>query len=110
VIRLLPLLLLACATDPAPVVDVELRDRLAVVESRLELAEQRMVEQDKSIKQASILAALGGPKRRYTGGVGCDASLYMVGSYGAEACAALQRTGLCDPQPLSVPDKLAVRE
>jgi hypothetical protein len=102
------LALIACAADPAPVVDVELRDRLTVVENRLELAEQRMLDQDKHINQTAKLAVLGGPKRRYTGGVGCDTSAYMIESNGWQAQQALLRCGLCDPAPLPAPT-LAVK-
>jgi hypothetical protein len=110
--RLLLLTLLACAADVGPVErrTEELRtwERLERQQVRIEALERSQVELAEHIKQASVLAALGGPKRRYTGGVGCDLSAYMDQSNGWKAQQALLRCGLCDPAPLPVPT-LAVK-
>ena len=101
--HLLALTLIACATDPAPVVDVELRDRLTVVENRLELAEQRMLDQDKSIDDTRSLCIIGGPRQRYREGVKCSDQWFMPGSFGASAHRALMASGFCDEQILPKP-------
>jgi hypothetical protein len=94
--RILALTLLACATDPAPVVDVELRDRLTVVEKRLELAEQRQEDLARQVDDARSLCLIGGPKRRYNAGVRCSDDNFLPGSFGASAHRALMASGFCE--------------
>ncbi len=107
---LLALTLLACATDPAPVVDVELRDRLTVVENRLELAEQRTIDLESQLDDTRSLCLIGGPRQRYREGVKCSDQWFMPGSFGASAHRALMASGFCDQQHIpKPPPTLAVK-
>jgi hypothetical protein len=106
-------LLAACQSDPSlGALEREtaaLRAELARQESALLRLTEASQELQRQLDDARVLALLGGPKRRYAGGVSCDGGAYLPGSFGAAGHRALMKTGLCLPaEPLPVPDlKLA---
>lgn len=72
--------------------------------------ERRLNELEQQLHEARVLAAFGGARMRgpkVLRVITCDAS-FMPGSYGADAYAALRRTGLCDA-PERLPGKEAHR-
>jgi hypothetical protein len=71
----------------------------SAIDANLERVEalERTIEQMRSdMVDVATLAVIGGPKRRFTGGVTCDGLGYLPGSHGARASRALRASGMCE--------------
>lgn len=96
-------MLWGCRAEPDPRVE-ELERRMAIAfeaqKEHLSLTEKVLAEQtdlQRQISDARVLSVIGGPRRRFLNGIGCDGSAYLPESYGAQGHRALMKTGLCDP-------------